>query len=129
LWRECGEAASDEDNITAMRGKKTFLEFFAGGGMARLGLGDSWRCLLANDRDAMKCADYRANFGGDDLIEGDIAALSAADLPPHSVDLVWGSFPCQDLSLAGARGGMGAGEMEGVNESAYPGVYFLAGTE
>ena len=23
----------------------TFLEFFAGGGMARAGLGESWRCL------------------------------------------------------------------------------------
>ena len=26
-----------------------FYEFFAGGGMARLGLGDQWRCLMAND--------------------------------------------------------------------------------
>jgi DNA (cytosine-5)-methyltransferase 1 len=29
--------------------KRTYLEFFAGGGMARAGLGDSWRCLFAND--------------------------------------------------------------------------------
>ena len=88
--------------------RKTFLEFFAGGGMARLGLGDSWRCLLANDRDPMKCAAYRANFGGADLIEADIAALSDNDLPGAAADLAWGSFPCQDLSLAGARGGMAA---------------------
>lgn len=91
-----------------MRAKKTFLEFFAGGGMARLGLGASWRALLANDLDPKKCASYHANFGGDDLVEGDIAAISADDLPRESVDLVWGSFPCQDLSLAGARGGMNA---------------------
>ncbi|MEY4830134.1 MAG: hypothetical protein RLZZ562_1930, partial [Planctomycetota bacterium] len=26
-----------------------FYEFFAGGGMARLGLGESWECLFAND--------------------------------------------------------------------------------
>ncbi|MFL6466283.1 MAG: hypothetical protein ACJ73N_17975 [Bryobacteraceae bacterium] len=26
-----------------------FFEFFAGGGMARLGLGDSWTCAFAND--------------------------------------------------------------------------------
>ena len=29
-----------------------FLEFFAGGGMARIGLGPSWRCLFANENDA-----------------------------------------------------------------------------
>lgn len=111
MWRECGGAANresgaaaiGEDNITAMRAKKTFLEFFAGGGMARLGLGDSWDCLRANDRDPMKCAAYRANFGRDDLIEGDIADIDIDDLPADAVDLVWGSFPCQDLSLAGAR--------------------------
>ncbi|HRY04478.1 MAG TPA: hypothetical protein P5256_15210, partial [Beijerinckiaceae bacterium] len=29
-----------------------YYEFFAGGGMARAGLGPGWRCLLANDFDA-----------------------------------------------------------------------------
>ena len=76
--------------------------------MARIGLGDGWRCLLANDIDSQKCAAYRANFRGADLIEGDIAAIDPARLPGERVDLVWGSFPCQDLSLAGARAGMRA---------------------
>ncbi len=84
----------------------TFMEFFAGGGMARLGLGTNWRCLLANDFDSQKCAAYRANFGGEELIEGPIEDLDASDLPRDRADLVWASFPCQDLSLAGARGGM-----------------------
>lgn len=83
----------------------TFHEFFAGGGMARLGLGPDWRCLTANDIDAKKCAAYRANFGGDHLIEGDVGAISPADLPGEA-DLAWASFPCQDLSLAGLRGGL-----------------------
>lgn len=26
-----------------------FYEFFAGGGMARAGLGEGWRCMFAND--------------------------------------------------------------------------------
>jgi len=89
--------------------EKTYFEFFAGGGMARLGLGDSWRCLLANDIDPAKCAAYRENFGADDLIEGDIASLSIDSMPATRADLAWGSFPCQDLSLAGARGGINAG--------------------
>lgn len=74
--------------------------------MARLGLGENWRCLLANDIDSQKCSAYRANFGGDELIEGDIADIDVSHLPKDRVDLVWGSFPCQDLSLAGARGGI-----------------------
>jgi len=81
-----------------------FLEFFAGGGMARLGLQGAFDCVFANDVDPAKCASYRANFGGSDLVEGDVAALSAAQIP--AADLAWASFPCQDLSLAGARAGM-----------------------
>lgn len=79
--------------------------------MLRAGLGESWRCTLANDFDPRKAAAYRENWGGDDLIEGDIRALTAADLPGEA-DLMWGSFPCQDLSLAGAGRGLG-GERSG----------------
>ena len=86
----------------------TFLEFFAGGGMARLGLGPGWRCLLANDLSAKKAAAYRANFGDGDFRLGDIHDLTAADAPGHA-DLAWGSFPCQDLSLAGAGAGLDGG--------------------
>lgn len=86
----------------------SFYEFFAGGGMARCGLGDGWDCLLANDFDPLKARAYRANWGGDDLIEGDIWALRAADLPGRA-DLAWASSPCQDFSLAGGRAGLGGG--------------------
>lgn len=86
----------------------TFYEFFAGGGMARIGLGPEWTCLFANDVDAMKCAAYRDNFGGEELLKADIRSLTAADLPGRA-DLAWASFPCQDLSLAGDRQGLAAG--------------------
>ncbi|HEX6866940.1 MAG TPA: DNA cytosine methyltransferase [Caulobacteraceae bacterium] len=86
----------------------TFYEFFAGGGMARLGLGEGWRCLLANDFDPVKVATYRANFGAEDLREGDVWALSAGDLPGRA-DLAWASSPCQDFSLAGSRAGLAGG--------------------
>lgn len=89
-----------------------FHEFFAGGGMARLGLGAGWDCLFANDFDPLKARTYRANFGagdlGGDLVQGDVWALSAADLPGRP-DLAWASSPCQDLSLAGLRGGLDSG--------------------
>jgi DNA (cytosine-5)-methyltransferase 1 len=83
----------------------TFYEFFAGGGMARTGLGPGWRCLFANDFDPAKTAAYAANFGADDLRTGDVWDLRAADLPGHA-DLAWASSPCQDVSLAGAREGL-----------------------
>lgn len=83
-----------------------FYEFFAGGGMARLGLGSGWTCLFANDVDAKKAASYRANFdGAPELRVEDIAKLTARDLPGRA-DLAWASFPCQDLSLAGNGKGL-----------------------
>jgi DNA (cytosine-5)-methyltransferase 1 len=86
----------------------TFYEFFAGGGMARLGLGPAWRCLFANDFDAKKAAAYRANFGGEALVVGDIAKVATAALEGEA-DLAWASFPCQDLSLAGSGAGLAGG--------------------
>ncbi|MGO8800070.1 MAG: DNA cytosine methyltransferase [Roseiarcus sp.] len=89
-----------------MARKPTFLEFFAGGGMARAGLGAGWDCLFANDFDAMKVATYAANWGGDHIVLADVARLATADLPGRA-DLAWASFPCQDLSLAGDYRGLG----------------------
>lgn len=89
-----------------------FYEFFAGGGMARLGLGPGWRCLFANDFSLKKVQAYRANFPpADELIHGDVYNLTTVDLPGQA-DLAWASFPCQDLSLAGKQKGL-SGERSG----------------
>jgi len=85
----------------------TFLEFFAGGGMARAGLGNDWRCLFANDFDEKKVSAYRANWGAGEITRRDVADLVTSDLPAEAVDLAWASFPCQDLSLAGGYRGLG----------------------
>jgi DNA (cytosine-5)-methyltransferase 1 len=85
----------------------TFVEFFAGGGCARLGLGDSWKCLFANDFAAKKVASYRANFGPSEIRLADIRNVEASAIP--AADLWWASFPCQDHSIAG-RGLGFAGE-------------------
>jgi DNA (cytosine-5)-methyltransferase 1 len=92
-------------------GKPSFYEFFAGGGMARAGLGAGWRCLFANDFDLKKCESYRANWGGGELFPGDVRNVATSDLPGRP-DLVWASFPCQDLSLAGGGAGL-KGERSG----------------
>lgn len=92
-----------------MRG---FYEFFAGGGMARAGLGPHWTCLFANDVDARKGAVYRLNWGSRELLTRDVAAVKTRDLPAGRAQLAWASFPCQDLSLAGAGAGL-KGERSG----------------
>lgn len=83
-------------------------EFFAGGGMARLGLGEHWACRFANDFDPVKAATYRDNFGDTHMREGDVWQLNSADLPGRA-DLAWASSPCQDFSLAGGRAGLAGG--------------------
>ncbi len=74
--------------------------------MARAGLGLAWRCLFANDIDVSKAASYRANWPPAlELHIGDIALVNPSMLP-GAADLAWGSFPCQDLSLAGGCAGL-----------------------
>jgi DNA (cytosine-5)-methyltransferase 1 len=80
-------------------------EFFAGGGLAGLGL-DGFKTLFANDLDRAKAASWRANHDAD-IHVGDVWDLSTGDLPGRA-DLAWASSPCQDVSLAGARAGLAA---------------------
>src|SRR5690606_4470827 len=82
-----------------------FYEFFAGGGMARSGLGESWNCIFANDFSELKAKSYSANWGSDHLTVEDINKIHSSDLPDYA-DLAWASFPCQDLSLAGNGAGL-----------------------
>lgn len=99
----------------------SFYEFFAGGGMARLGLGAPWTCAFANDFDPVKASTYRLNFpdASAHFREGDVWRLSTAELPGQA-DLAWASSPCQDFSLAGARAGL-----EGGRSSAFFGFWRL----
>jgi DNA (cytosine-5)-methyltransferase 1 len=90
----------------------TFYEFFAGGGMARIGLGPAWRCAFANDVDVAKARAYADNHGSAALAVKDVREVSPSELPGRA-DLAWASFPCQDLSLAGRGAGLG-GERSGL---------------
>ena len=82
-----------------------FYEFFAGGGMARAGLGTDWTCLFANDFDLKKGATYQRNWGKGTMVVDDLRNISPTDLP-ETPNLIWGSFPCQDLSVAGNGAGL-----------------------
>jgi DNA (cytosine-5)-methyltransferase 1 len=58
-----------------------FYEFFCGGGMARAGLGDAWRCLFANDFDPRKARACADNRGEAELRLADVATLRPATCP------------------------------------------------
>jgi DNA (cytosine-5)-methyltransferase 1 len=88
-----------------------YFEFFAGGGMARAGLGQQWQCTFSNDFDNKKSAVYEDNWGKGVHKNADIKTLTINDLPGKA-QIVWASFPCQDLSLAGGGAGL-RGERSG----------------
>jgi DNA (cytosine-5)-methyltransferase 1 len=83
----------------------TFYEFFAGGGMVRAALEPHWKCAFANDYDAKKVEAYIENWGNQEVVHQDVGKLNTSDLRGKPT-LVWASFPCQDLSLAGAGAGL-----------------------
>lgn len=106
-------------NVTPIRTARTkpkAIEFFAGIGLARMGLEKAgFQVAWANDYHADKKAMYVAQFGegnGHTFALGDVADIKAADLPTDAA-LAWASSPCTDLSLAGGRAGF-AGRESGV---------------
>ncbi|MCA9239257.1 MAG: DNA cytosine methyltransferase, partial [Planctomycetales bacterium] len=90
----------------------TVLEFFAGVGLARLGFERAgWQVVLANDIDPDKQRMYEGHFRPTShYVVEDIHTLAERpqEIPPAM--LAHASFPCTDLSLAGARRGLNAGQ-------------------
>ena len=83
----------------------TAAEFFAGMGLVRAALARvGVETVFANDVNRTKATLYRDNWGADCLRVGDVRALTGSDVP--TVDLATASFPCVDVSLAGARAGL-----------------------
>lgn len=94
-----------------MKHDRTVAEFFAGIGLMRMGLErDGWRVVWANDIDADKREMYEGHFrnGHAHFHLGDVHAVPADSIPP--ISLATASFPCTDLSLAGARRGLAGRE-------------------
>ena len=80
-------------------------EFFAGIGLVRFALErHNWQVQFANDIDKEKFKMYGDNFDVAHFRLDDIHNLSPAEIPPCA--LYTASFPCNDLSLAGARSGL-----------------------
>ncbi|MEI6192872.1 MAG: DNA (cytosine-5-)-methyltransferase [Verrucomicrobiota bacterium] len=94
---------------------KTVLEFFAGIGLMRMGLErQGWSVVYANDIAPDKVEIYHHNFpeNKETFWVGDIHKIDPSTMP--SAALATASFPCNDLSVAGARAGL-----EGKQSSAF----------
>lgn len=97
-----------EDSPRAWRA----AEFFAGIGLARLGMSRAGIDVVwSNDIAPTKYAMFERNFGTSEdhtfLVE-DLGKVSREELP-EDIDIAWASFPCTDLSVAGGRAGLHRG--------------------
>jgi len=96
-----------EHNCKDMVLEKTFVDFFAGIGLMRVGLEqEGWKAAFSNDIAQDKFQMYHDHFGENDgnFLVGDIHELDAEQVP--TVAMATASFPCNDLSLAGMRKGL-----------------------
>jgi DNA (cytosine-5)-methyltransferase 1 len=85
--------------------RRTVTELFAGIGLVRSALErENWKVVFANDNDPDKHDIYSQNFSAGHFDQRSIVDVLPSDLPSSA--LVAASFPCNDLSLAGARKGL-----------------------
>ena len=86
----------------------TFIDLFAGVGMARMGMEQAgFKCVYTCEFDKHKRKEYEIIHGN--IPEGcDIRDVRAADIP--RADVWFFGAPCQDFSIAGLRKGLGGYE-------------------
>lgn len=77
-----------------------FIDLFAGIGGMRIGFeAIGGECVFTSEWNKFSQETYRANFGDDHPIEGDIQKIAADQIPGH--DVLLAGFPCQPFSIAG----------------------------
>lgn len=82
------------------------MDFFAGSGLVTQGAKHACLPVWSNDISPKKAAVYCSNHDKGHFHLGSIVQVDGSEIPVG--DIVWASFPCQDLSLAGKMGGLGA---------------------
>ncbi len=88
-----------------------FASFFSGIGGFELGLDRAGHeCVFACEIDPFARSVYQARFGR--LPTEDVTRVQPHEIP--EADLWCGGFPCQDLSTAGKRAGLGEGTRSGL---------------
>ena len=89
-----------------------FIDLFAGIGGTRLGFENAGgACVFTSEWDEPCRKTYRANFGIDHDITGDIRAVDPHVIPEH--DVLVAGFPCQPFSIAGVSKKNSLGRLHG----------------
>lgn len=98
-------SVASSTHVPPVQPKPNFIDLFCGGGLVRLGLDNRWSCSLAVDWDGTKEEAYKCLWGEEAFERADVSEISEERIT-DGTSLVWASFPCQDLSLAGNRSGL-----------------------
>ena len=116
-------AATKAAAVVRMDCQFTFVDLFAGIGGLRKGFeAAGGRCIFTSEWNTYSQATYRANFGCDHEIAGDITKLAAAEIPTH--DVLLAGFPCQPFSIAGVSKKISLGRPHGFRCDAQGTLFF-----
>ncbi|MFN3973471.1 MAG: DNA (cytosine-5-)-methyltransferase [Gemmobacter sp.] len=100
-----------------------FIDLFAGIGGLRRGFDAiGGECVFTCEMNKYSQETYRANFGADHAIAGDITLVDEADIPAH--DLLLAGFPCQPFSLAGVSKKNSLGRAHGFADETQGTLFF-----
>jgi DNA (cytosine-5)-methyltransferase 1 len=78
----------------------TFADLFAGIGGIRLGFeAIGGKCVFTSEYNEWAKKTYRANFGEEEQLIGDITSFPSEEVPDH--DVLLAGFPCQPFSIVG----------------------------
>ena len=118
-----GFDTSLEQSMNHTDGGFRFVDLFAGIGGLRLGFeAIGGTCVFTSEWNKFSQATYRANFGEEHEIQGDIAKIDAADVPAH--DVLLAGFPCQPFSLAGVSKKNSLGRAHGFADETQGTLFF-----
>lgn len=106
LFQDAQMLANSSEGVSSVEphGGLKCLDFFAGSGLVSVALSDFFQTVWANDISEKKAKVFNANNDPGVLRVDSIENVKGYELPTAS--LSWGSFPCQDLSLAGDMNGL-----------------------
>lgn len=92
--------SKDKQPLSEQEAKFRFVDLFAGiGGLRRGFEAIGGKCVFTSEWDRYAQETYKANYGCDHEVMGDIRTIEAKDIPEHEVLLA--GFPCQPFSIAG----------------------------
>lgn len=102
----------------------TFIDLFAGIGGFRIGLSRvGGKCVFTSEWNKYAQQTYRAWFGEEESIHGDITTIDIdKDIPSH--DILAAGFPCQPFSIAGVSKKNALGRKHGFDDETQGNLFF-----